>query len=312
MNMSRQLAAVGLAAAALFSACSDTGSNDATSDVRSETDSQLTFPVTVTNGDREVTLDEQPEAIVSLSSTATEVLFAIGAGAQVAAVDDQSDYPPEAPTTDLSGYTPNVEAIVAYEPDLVVAAFDPGDLVAALAQLDIAVLLHEAPDDLDGAYAQMIQLGQLTGHVAEAEEQVEETKDEILSLSRDVPPRDELLTYFHELDDTLFTATSATFIGQIYSLAGLENIADEADPGNSYPQLSAEYIIEADPDFVFLGDSDCCGQSLETVAARPGWDAITAVQQEQVISLDDDIVSRWGPRITEFLATVVDAVKSAA
>ena len=312
MNMSRRLAAVGLAAAALLAACGDSGSNDATSDVRAQTDSQSTFPVTVTNGDREVTVKEEPESIVSLSATATEVLFAIGAGPQVAAVDDQSDYPAEAPTTDLSGYTPNIEAIVAYEPDLVVAAFDPGDLVSSLSALDIPILFHDAPNDLDGAYAQMIQLGQVTGQVDEAKALIDQTEDEIDSLVADVPEIDGPLTYFHELDDTLFTATSTTFIGQIYALAGLENIADDADPGNPYPQLSAEFVIEADPDFVFLADADCCGQSLETVADRPGWGSMSAVRSGQVIPLDEDVVSRWGPRITEFLATVVDAARAAA
>lgn len=313
--MSRRIAAIGLAAVALFSACSDGGDDEVAITGRSNLDGENTaaasFPVTVTNGDRQVTIEERPEQIVSLSATSTEVLFAIGAGDQVVAVDDQSDHPPEAPVTDLSGFTPNVEAIVAYEPDLVIAGFDPGELVSGLEALDIDVLFHDAPADLDGAYDQWRQLGEVTGHLDEATALVDETADEIDTLVAQVSEPEEPLTYFHELDDTLFTATSDTFIGQIYSLAGLENIADGADPGNSYPQLSAEFVVEADPDFIFLGDSECCGQSLETVAARPGWASITAVESGQVIPLDDDIVSRWGPRITEFLALVVEAVSSA-
>jgi iron complex transport system substrate-binding protein len=304
-----------LAATALFSACSDGGSDDVASGGSTTIDSSdaaSAFPVTITNGDREVTLDERPDRIVSLSSTGTEVLFAVGAGDQVVAVDEQSDYPPEAPITDLTGFTPNVEAIADYEPDLVVASFDPGELVASLEALDIAVVLHDAPDDLDGAYEQMLQLGTVTGHLSEAQQLVDDTKADIETLVAEVPDPDEPLTYFHELDDTLFTATSATFIGQIYALVGLENIADDAEPGNAYPKLSAEFVIDADPDFVFLADGECCGQSLETVAARPGWGSMAAVESGQVVSLNEDIVSRWGPRITEFLEVVVDALASAA
>jgi iron complex transport system substrate-binding protein len=103
--------------------------------------------------------------------------------------------------------------------------------------------------------------------------------------------------------------TSQTFIGQVYGLAGLENIADEAEgAGTLYPQLSAEYIIDADPDLVFLADTKCCGESADTVAARPGWDQLTAVTGGAVVALDDDIASRWGPRVVNFLETVVEAV----
>ena len=95
--------------------------------------------------------------------TATESLFAIGAGDQVIAVDDQSNYPAEAPVTDLSGFQPNVEAIAGYEPDLVIAAYDPGGLVEGLETLDIPVLLQDAAPNLDAAYEQIETLGEATG-----------------------------------------------------------------------------------------------------------------------------------------------------
>src|SRR5690606_17206535 len=110
--------------------------------------------------------------IVSLSPTATEILFALGAGSRVVAVDDQSTYPPEAPVTDLSGFDPNVEAIASYEPDLVVLSFDPGDLQPGLEALDIEVVLQPPAATLDDAWAQIEQLGAATGSVAEAAELV--------------------------------------------------------------------------------------------------------------------------------------------
>ena len=122
-------------------------------------------------------------------------------------------------------------------------------------------------------------------------------------------PRPEALTYYHELDPTFFTVTSATFIGQVYTLLGLDNIADPADAdGYGYPQLSAEYIVEQDPDLIFLADTKCCGQTPETVAARPGWSELTAVTTGAIVPLDDDVASRWGPRVVDFLRTVATKV----
>ncbi|HEX2772278.1 MAG TPA: ABC transporter substrate-binding protein, partial [Micromonosporaceae bacterium] len=121
----------------------------------------------------------------------------------------------------------------------------------------------------------------------------------------------EKLTYFHELGPELYTATSKTFIGSIYSLAGLENIADPADANGAaggYPQLSQEAIVKANPDFVFLADTKCCKQTPETVKGRPGWAGVTAVRSGQVVPLDDDIASRWGPRIVDLLREIVGAV----
>ncbi len=248
---------------------------------------------------------EQPESIVSLSPTATEMLFAIGAGDQVVAVDDQSDHPPEAPTTELSGFEPNLEAIAGYEPDLVVISNDTGDLVSGLGELDIEVLLQPAPSDLDGTYEQIMELGAATGNEENAEALVAEMKADVDDILSDLPEGVEGMTYYHELDPTFFSVTSNTFIGDVYGLMGLENIADAAeDTAGGYPQLSAEFIVEADPDIIFLADAQCCRESAETVAARPGWETVAAVETGAVIEVDEDLASRWGPRTVEFLREV--------
>ncbi|QGN45869.1 ABC transporter substrate-binding protein [Micromonospora sp. WMMD558] len=264
------------------------------------------YPVTVGS----LTLDQRPEKIVSLSPTATEMLFAVGAGKQVTAVDDNSNYPAEAPKTDLSGFQPNAEAIAAKSPDLVVLSDDRNKVVEQLAKLKIPVFLTPAATTLDDTYRQITELGTLTGHPAEAADVVKRMKDDIAKLVADLPKRSEKLTYFHELGPELYTATSRTFIGSLYTLAGLENIADPADPdgkSGGYPQLSQEVIVKANPDFVFLADTKCCQQSADTVKARPGWAAITAVKNNQVVALDDDIASRWGPRVVDLLRTIIDA-----
>jgi iron complex transport system substrate-binding protein len=266
------------------------------------------FPVTIQAANGAVQVTARPARIVSLSPTATEMLFAIGAGEQVVAVDDQSDFPAGAPTTELSGYEPNVEAIAKYEPDLVVATSDAS--LRSLADLEIPLLVHPAVTSLDDAYTQFEQLGVATGHVAEAADEVLRIKSRIEEIVESLPDFDEPPTYYHELDDTYFSITSETFIGRVYALAGLRNIADEAKKaGTGYPQLSAEFIIEADPDFIFLGDSECCHQTPERVSNRPGWDRITAVERDAVFDVGDDISSRWGPRIVDFLQIVVGAIR---
>ncbi|MET0324107.1 MAG: ABC transporter substrate-binding protein [Ilumatobacteraceae bacterium] len=255
---------------------------------------------------------EVPQRIVSLSATHTETLFAIGAGDQVIAVDDQSNYPAEAAAvmTDLSGYTPNVEAIAGYDPDLVVTSGDD-ELTAQLEAVGIPVWVGASAATFDEAYDQIEQLGAATGHVGEAAELVGQMQADLEAMAADLPTSETPLTVFHELSADGYSASTDTFIGQVYALFGLQNIADAADDGTGYPQLNAETVIAADPDLVFLADTKCCGESLETVAARPGWAEMSAVVNGNVFAMDDDIASRWGPRVVEYAQQVHDAVTQA-
>ena len=249
-----------------------------------------------------------PHRIVSLSPTATETLFAIGAGSQVVAVDDQSDYPKRAPRTILSGYTPNVEAIAGYRPDLVVLSGDANDAVAGLKKLGIRVLVQPAPTALAGAYAEIKQLGSITGHVRSAAALVSRMKKAIAQTVKSVPKRS--MSVYHELDPTYYSATSKTFIGRIYKLFRLRNIADAADStASGYPQLSAEYILSSNPGLIVLADTRCCGQSAATVANRPGWSGLAAVRNHRVVGIDDSVASRWGPRIVGFVRAVGKALR---
>lgn len=291
--MKRPIAAL-VAGLALLAACGDD-----TSETTSET--TTTAPAEASG----------PERIVSMSATATEMLFAIGAGDQVVAVDDQSSFPADAPISDLSAYEPNVEAISTYEPDLVVLS-DAGELEASLEKVGVDVLVAPAATGLEDTYDQLLELGEVTGHEGEAAEVVEDIKADIEELVAEVPERGTPLTYFHELDNTLYSVTSDTFIGELYSLAGLQNIADPADAegqSGGYPQLSAEFLVDADPDLVFLADTKCCQQDADTFAARPGFADLTAVTSGRVVNLDDDIASRWGPRVVDFLRQIIESVQ---
>lgn len=270
------------------------------------------FPVTVEAGNGAIAIAKKPERIVSLSPTATENLFAVGAGPQVVAVDDQSNHPADAPKTDLSGFKPNVEAIIAQKPDLVVVANDIDDIVAKLNKVNVPVLLEPAATKLDESYDQITDLGEATGNKAAADEIVAGMRKQIDELAA-AAPKDSKLTYYHELDITPYAATSSTFIGQIYGLFGLTNIADKApDAAGGYPKLSAEFIAQADPDLVFLADTKCCAQSRDTLAKRPGWSKLSAIKDNRVIALDDDVASRWGPRVVDLAKQIGDAVQKAA
>ena len=255
--------------------------------------------------------DAGVQRIVSISPTGTEMLFAIGAGDRVVAVDQFSYFPEEAPVTDLDGWSPNIEAIASYEPDLVVLQAG-GDVIAGIEALGIEVFAHSGPAAIDDVYTQLADLGAVTGQTDEAASLAADMQARIAELVAAAPDASGL-TYYHELDDTLYSVTSNTFIGQVYSLFGLANMADPADADGSafgYPQLSDEYLVDADPDVIFLADTLCCGQSAETVAERPGWDQLTAVQTGRIVELDDDIASRWGPRLVDFIAAISDVLVS--
>lgn len=265
------------------------------------------YPVTVKSGPLQggtpLTIEARPTSIVSLSPTATESLWAIGAADQVVAVDRQSNYPDGVPTTDLSGYEPNVEAILAKSPDLVVAPSDSGDLVASLAKAGVPTLILPAATTIDEAYSQIERLGVATGHPAEATTLVGQMQQQIKAAVAKAPPA-QGLTYFHELDPTLFTVSGNTFIGEVYGLFGMTSIADQAKGGDDYPKLSAEFVVDADPDVVMLADTECCGMTVKKAGQRAGWEQMTAVREHHVFVLDKDISSRWGPRLVDFVRKI--------
>jgi len=288
------------------------GPSDADNDSAAGTSAaeEASWPVTVTGDNGELTLDEQPENIVSLSATATEMLFAIGAGPQVEAVDSTSNYPPDAPITDLSAFTPNAEAIAGYEPDLVVLSDDMNGIVDALGALKVPTLQLGAAATLDDSYAQLETLGDATGHADDAATVVTDMQDRIETAVESVGDDAKGMSVYHELDDTYYSVGSSTFIGSVYELFGLENIADSAaEAAGGYPQLSAEYVVGEAPDLIVLADTICCDQTAETLAERPAFDTVPAVQEGRVLEASDDVASRWGPRIADFAESVADTLK---
>ena len=276
------------------------------------------FPVTMTASNGSVTIKARPVRIVSLAPTATEDLYAVGAGPQVVAVDQNSDYPPGVPVTKLSGLTPNLEAIARYRPDLVISYQNANGLVAGLGKLGIPVLIEPAAATLADAYAQIDQIGQASGHLTQARRVVATMKAQIAGYVRQAGPSHPGLTYYWELTaNPFYSVTSSTFIGQIVGLFGLKSIADAADKASDggYPGAvrgvhrqgpAADHLPGRQPGRGRRPDPGRRGQ------ARPGWPAIPAVQDHEVIGLNDDIASRWGPRLPQLVAEIAQAVERAS
>ncbi len=290
---------------------SDGEEADEGEDAAAQQDDEATagFPVSFESAGQAWTLDAPPERIVSLSPTATEILFAVGAGDQVVAVDSFSNYPPDAPTTDLSGFDPNIEAIASYDPDLVIIASDANDLVAGLTELEIPVLISAAPADVESGYEDMAEIGLVTGQVDGSEAAIATMRSE-MAAALDIAPETSMRVY-HELDETFFSASSSGFIGAVYAELGADNIADEADTDNTgFPQLTEEYIVEADPELIVITDQ--VSYTPDDVAARPGWDRISAVRNGNIVVVEADIASRWGPRLPQFVLAVAEAMAAAS
>jgi iron complex transport system substrate-binding protein len=309
-------AAAVTAALALATGCSSVNNTTTGPVAAPATAGAAAFPVTVHAANGAVAVPARPTHIVSLSPTATEDLYAVGAGSQVIAVDESSDYPAGVPKTSLDGVTPNAEAILKYQPDLVIVQADSNGLAAAMAKVNVPVLIEPSAAKLDDAYTQIEQIGQATGHAEAATALAGSMKSQIAAAVAKAGASHPDLSYYWELSSPApyYSATSSTFIGQIMSLFGAKDIADSqstaADGG--YPVLSTEYIVSSAPQLIFLADTVCCGQSGATVATRPGWSTIPAVQKNQVISLNDDIASRWGPRLPQLVQQIAASIQKAS
>jgi iron complex transport system substrate-binding protein len=240
------------------------------------------------------------------------MLYGIDAGDCVVAVDSLSTYPAVAADklTDISAYEPSAEVILAYEPTHVLISYDPGivDQLKA-ADPDIVIWTGDAATSLDGVYSQITELGEVTGKQSQAQALIASMKERIAKATEGIRAP-EGTSVFYELDDTLYSMTSNTFVGTLMAPFGVTNVADGVEAGNDYPQLNAEAIIAANPTVIFLADTKCCGQSAATVSARPGWSTIAAVQNGNIVELDDDIASRWGPRVVDLVEQFAAAISA--
>ena len=263
----------------------------------------------------DTTVPEVSVRIVSLSPTATEMLYAIGAGDQVVAVDSYSTFPAETASkvTKMSAFEPNAEAILGYTPDVVLISNDTNKISEQLiaGNPKLQVWTGAAAATLDDVYKQITELGALTGHEDDAATLIDSMKSRIAMVTENISAPMTPKSYFYELDNTLYSVTSNTFVGALLKPFGFTNIADGVEAGNDYPQLNAEVIAKANPSVIFLADTKCCATNAAEVAKRPGWAGIDAVKNGQIVELDDDVASRWGPRIVDLVEQFAAAIAAA-
>lgn len=295
-----------LVAAALLATC---GASSVTADAAAP----RAFPVSVSTSAGKVVIPARPTRILSLSASATQMLYAIGAGSQVIGVDKYSTYPANAPRTSFTGYETSAEDYVPKHPDLVLLAYDTSHLVAQLQKLHIPALVLGPATTVASAQAEITEIGVATGHLAAARS---ENASLAATISKIVAPLGSAAkgaTYYIEFDPTYYSATSKSFPGALLGRLGMVNIADPAGKGSAFPQLSAEFIVKANPDYVFLADSVCCGQSATTFAKRPDFALLRAVKEHHVIAVNDSLASQWGPHAMEgFLQLAANSVKHQA
>jgi iron complex transport system substrate-binding protein len=263
-------------------------------------------PTSLTDGlGREITLEKAPQHIVSLAPSNTEILFAVGAGSQVVGRDEFSDYPPEAASIDVIGGSfgeYNVEAIVALEPDLVLAAeINTPELIKQLEDLGLTVYYLANPTTLEGMYTNLETVASLTGH--DATELVDSLKARVAAVDEKIMPLSSRIPVFYEIDATdptkPWTYGPGTFGDILISRAGGYNIGGIAQD-DPYPQLSLEQIVASNPSVIILGDA-IWGVTPESVQTRPGWETIPAVQSNSIFPIDDNLISRPGPRLVDGL-----------
>ena len=261
------------------------------------------YPLTVKFGGYVTTIPKKPTKIVSLSPSATEIFYAVGAGSQILAVDSLSNFPANAPVSQISAFEPNVEAILAKKPDLVLLSVDSikaPQIRDALMKFEIPVLMEKAPATLKDVYSENTLLARVTDRQAGAAKLNASMARSIKNIVAKAKKSAKIRIY-HELDDTYYSVTSETFIGKVYKDFGAINIADAASGADSsgYPQLSAEYLVKSDPQVIFLADSQY-GVTADSVSKRAGWSQISAVKNSKIVELPADIPSRWGPRLVNF------------
>jgi iron complex transport system substrate-binding protein len=227
------------------------------------------------------------------------MLYAIGAGSQVVGVDKYSWYPPNAPKTKFTGGETNAEDYLYLHPDLVLLGWDTS-LVKQLKVLGIPTLVLPAATNFANVDSQLVELGEATGHLAGARQVEASLSATIAKAVRTAGKAVRGQSYYVEVGTGYYTATSKTFIGAELSLFGLRDIAD-AVHGSAWPQISAEYILKQDPQWVFLADTVCCQVTPNNFAERPGFSTLQAVRLHHVVVINDSVAAEWGPHSIELL-----------
>ncbi|HLR09049.1 MAG TPA: ABC transporter substrate-binding protein [Bacillota bacterium] len=290
---------------------SGTDQNDATTEQTEQDVEAEAFPVTLEDGTgEEITIEEEPERIVSLMPSNTEIAFALGLEEKIVGVSDHDNYPEEALDKEkIGGMELNIEKIISLEPDLVLAhpTNDP-DGIEQLEDADIPVFNINDATNFDEVYESIDMLGEVTGTIEQSEEIVAEMKEDLADLEKkaDDIPEDDVKTVYVEIspEPEIFTPGKNTFEDEILSIINAENAAGDED---GWVELSEEAVVEMNPDVIVLTYDDV-DDPVEAVLERDAWQDIDAIKNEQVVQVDTDLVSRPGPRLVEGAEALAEVI----
>ena len=264
------------------------------------------FPVLLTDDlGREITIPRAPTRIISLAPAITETLYAIGAGDRVLAVTINDTYPAQAKSLPkVGGFMPstiNIEIILALKPDLVfVAGKFHEPIVAALSPLGIDVVAVDSTS-FDTFYSVTDRVGQAVGHRAEAHRIIDDVKNRrgaVLKRTELIPLSNRPKVLYVLADNPLMTTSGKTFIGEMIADAGGINLF--ADTKQDYPQISDEAVIARNPDLILAPDHGAEGMP-GRLPGRPGWNLLSAIRAKRIVTIDEDLINRHGPRLIEGL-----------
>jgi iron complex transport system substrate-binding protein len=272
-------------------------------------------PITLTDGlGRSITLQQPAIRVLSLAPSNTEILFAIGAGSKIVGRDTFSNYPEQAlELPDIGGGFGelNIEMVLTANPDLVLAAdLTPPEQVQALEQVGLTVYSLPNPTNFDGLYANIATVSQLVGNKDQGRQLIEDLTARVKAVEEKTSAAPEIPLTFYELDATdpnaPWTSGPGTFIDTLITMAGGENLG--AELAGDWVQISIEELLSRDPDIIILGDYTWGGVTPEDVAARPGWETLSAIQNGKIYTIDDNLVSRPGPRMVDGLETMAKLI----
>lgn len=261
---------------------------------------QQQFPVEIIDTlGREVIIEKMPEKVISIAPNATEILFALGLDDKLIGVSAQCDYPEEATSKDKMGdfWQPNIELIVDADPDILfVANATPQDFLDKMDESNITVVALEG-FNLEGTYQSILDAGKAMGVQDSADQLVESMKQKVDDIQKKVENEDKLSSYFviSYGDQGDYTAGAGSFIDEMITLAGGENVAGDMD--EPWAEYSVEKLIEKDPDVIFVPMQS----GADGIEEAPGYKELTAIKEGRIIVLEDNLVMRAGPRIVEGL-----------
>lgn len=271
------------------------------------------FPVTLTDAvGEEVVIEEEPDAIVSMIPSNTEISYELGLGEKIVGVSDFDNYPEEAAKVEkIGGQEFNVEKIISLNPD-VVLAHESGVAVgeAGFQQLrdaGIPVYVVQEAKNFDEVYDTITVIGQATGAMEEADALVSEMEVQVEEIKEQASAVKEPKKVFIEVsgDPEIYTAGSGTFMDHMLEIINAENVAKDLE---GWVSMDPEAIVEANPDVILTTYGYYVPEAVDQVLARPGFEDVAAVKEKAVVDVNSDLVNRSGPRLTEGLLEMAEAV----